>query len=168
MRLSQLLLILALCLFLPTSGAEASGRVIADITEFGLFEPLGDQNDREVASTAAGKVSTHDNSRHIETTTTFKARRGLVFGLRYVVKGLPDGEHEGFAMRAVHPPMAGPSGRTTTVSEAPISLFSEGGVAGDDLFYKLSNDYEVLPGQWRLEVLYRGQVILTKSFLLTQ
>jgi hypothetical protein len=46
-------------------------------------------------------------------------------------------------------------------------LFSEGGEAGDELFYSLSKDYEVLPGQWRLEVLYRGQVILTKAFLLT-
>ena len=167
MRLLPLLFLLSLCLFLPTSGAQPSGRVNAEITQFGLFEPLGDQNLREVETTAAGRVSTHDSSRHIETTTTFKARRGLVFGFRYLVKGLPDGEHEGFAIRAVHPPMTGPSGRTATLSEAPISLFSEGGEAGDELFYSLSKDYEVLPGQWRLEVLYRGQVILTKAFLLT-
>jgi hypothetical protein len=167
MRALKLLLLFALFAFTAETPTQAQTAVAAEVLQFGLFEPLGDQNEREVASTAAGKVSTHDSSRHVQTGTEFKAQRGLVFGFRYLVRGLPDGEHEGFVMRAVHPAMTGPSGRTKTLSEAPFSMFFEAGVAADDLFYILSKDYEVLPGPWRLEVLYRGQVIASKSFQLT-
>ncbi len=167
MRLPTLLLLVPLFFFAPPSQSQAPARIQAVITAYGVFEPLGDQIEREVGSTAAGKVTTHDSSRLVETTTSLKARRGVSFGFKYEIRGLPDGEHEGFAMRAIHPPMTGPSGRISTVSEAPNLLFSEGGVAGDDLFYILSKDYEVLPGEWKLEVLYRGRVILSKAFTLT-
>jgi Domain of unknown function (DUF3859) len=163
----QLLGLLWLFSFSHIASSQAQARFQVSITAYGLFEALGDHNDREVASTAAGKVAAHDSSRHVETTTTLKARRGVTFGFKYQVRGLDDGQHEGFAMRAVHPAMIGPSGRASTVSEAPVVLFSDGGVAEDDLFYILSKDFEVLPGEWRLEVLYRGQVVVSKTFTLT-
>jgi hypothetical protein len=167
MRSIALVLLLPILLFTPGVVAQTGPSVTGEITEFGLFEILGDQIDEEVATTAAGRVTDHDSSKHLETRTTLKAQRGVTFGFRYRLHGLPDGEHEGFEIRAVHPPMTGPSGRPSTISQAPTFPFFENGVATSELFYSLSKDFEVLPGEWRLEILYRGRVILSKRFTLT-
>jgi Domain of unknown function (DUF3859) len=159
------LLLCAVCLA-PQAAAQTSVKFDAFITQYGLFDLFGDQNDTAAPNTAAGKVSDHDSSRLVETTTTVKARKGVVFGFKYEIRGLRDGEHSGFEMRVTHPPMKGPDGRVSTLSQAPTFIDSQAGVAGNDLLYKLSQDFEVLPGQWTLEALYQGRVVLSKTFVL--
>ncbi len=167
MRALLSILFASILAFAATANAQTAPVLRAEISEYGLFEILGDQSDQETATAAAGRVSAHDSSRHLETTTSLKATRGVTFGFRYRILGLPDGEHEGFEMRAVHPLMTGPSGRSTTISQAPTFPFSENGMATSELFYSLSKDFEVLPGEWHLEILFRGRVVLTKTFTLT-
>ena len=167
MRSLALSLLISVLSFAPNTLAQSGPSLHAEILEYGIFEVLGDRIDEETATAAAGRVSAHESSRHLETTTNLRAHRGVTFGYRYRVLGLSDGEHEGFEMRAVHPPMTGPSGRPSTISQAPTYPYSENGVASSELFYSLSKDFEVLPGEWRLEILFRGRVILSKSFTLT-
>ncbi|EXI73234.1 MAG: hypothetical protein AW07_02848 [Candidatus Accumulibacter sp. SK-11] len=97
------------------------------------------------------------------------AELGVSFGFRYRVTGLPAGKTKVFEMRAIHPPMKQPDGRTTTVSTAPALFLAE----GDDCMYEcniseivytLSEPYQVLPGKWLLQLLDRGQVVLGREF----
>jgi len=97
------------------------------------------------------------------------AELGVSFGFRYRVTGLPAGKTKVFEMRAIHPPMKGPDGRTTTVSTAPALFLGE----GDDCMYEcniseivytLSEPYQVLPGKWLLQLVDRGQVMLSREF----
>jgi hypothetical protein len=64
--------------------------------------------------------------------------------------------------------MKTPSGGTATVSTAGTSVFGEAGVATNDIVYRLSEPAELLPGRWTLQLLYKGQVVLTRNFDLAQ
>jgi hypothetical protein len=92
--------------------------------------------------------------------------RGATFGVTYLIKGVPDGEMSGFEMRALHPPMTGPSGKTTTESRVDTQVFGEQGVAVNDIIYVLAEPFEVLPGNWTLQLLYKGKTVVSRQFVL--
>jgi Domain of unknown function (DUF3859) len=102
----------------------------------------------------------------ISAETVFKAERGKSFGFTFRITGLPEGPTPDFEMRAVHPPMKGPSGSTSSVSTAATEVFTDGGVAENEILYTLSEEFEVLPGQWTLQLLFKGQPVISKRFTL--
>jgi Domain of unknown function (DUF3859) len=137
-----------------------------EVVREGQFEVLGEPEISTAPDTAAGKVSAHTNAQLISESTTLKAERGATFGFTYLIKGVPDGELPGFEMRALHPPMTGPSGKTTTESRADTEVFGEQGVAVNDIIYVLAEPFEVLPGKWTLQLLYKGKVVVSRQFVL--
>lgn len=135
-----------------------------EVLDEGQYVAMGDVITRPSGSAAAGRVGLHDGMRHISSSREVAAKLGTVFGFTYRVKGLPEGKVHGFEMRALHPPMQSPSGKTSTVSSAPVVLDSELGEAYNDMKYRLSEQRELLPGTWRLQLLYRGNVVVTRDF----
>lgn len=45
-------------------------------------------------------------------------------------------------------------------------MFVKNGYTYGGNSYRLKYDYELLPGKWVIEYLYKGQVVLSKSFIL--
>jgi hypothetical protein len=131
-----------------------------EVVREGQFEVLGDPEMSAAPETAAGKVGSHDSVQLISESKTLKAVRGATFGFTYLIKGVPDGEVSGFEMRALHPPMTGPSGKTTT------QVFGEQGVAVNDIIYVLAEPFEVLPGNWTLQLVYKGKAVVSRQFVL--
>jgi hypothetical protein len=162
--------LLLLCLLAPAAGlAQAPGRADAfpfraEVLEEGLFKPVGPQTTQRDRGAASGRTHEHEALQLVEATRTFKAAEGLTFGFRYRLSGLRSNEPQGFSMRALHPPMKGEDGKRRTVSTTPVSMDAEQGVAENDLVYTLSDAAEVLPGRWRLQLLYRGKVVLARAF----
>ena len=138
----------------------------AEIVDFGLYEHVGPVEIRPAPNTASGKVAEHDELRLVRATDEVPAVLGSTFGFRYVVLGVPDGLLEGFAIRALHPPMRGPDGRISSTSTTRTELFGIRGIAGGEIAYTLSEPFEVLRGTWQLQVLYKGKPVLSKSFVL--
>ena len=153
----------------PPPAAPAAADTLpyqVDVVRVGQFEVLGDPEISAAPDTAAGKVSAHSSVQLISESTTLKAERGATFGFTYVIKGVPDGEFPGFEMQALHPPMTGPSGKATTESRVETQVFGEQGVAVNDIIYVLAEPFEVLPGNWTLQLLYKGKVVVSRQFVL--
>ena len=83
-----------------------------------------------------------------------------------MLKGPYEGAVSGFEMHVDHPAMRGVDGRTHTTQTAPIEIDFEKGVAHHDIVYILSEDFEVLPGEWALEIRFQGKPVLSRRFTL--
>jgi hypothetical protein len=136
----------------------------AVLLESGIFRIDGPVTDEPAANTAAGRISEHEGARLLEATDRVKAKLGMSFGIRYRLDGVKDGEVTDLQMRTLHPPMQGPSGKPQTRSTASTVVDGAGGVAEGDVIYTLSEPFEVLPGRWTFQLLYKGSVILSKDF----
>lgn len=158
--------VLAALLFMPDSQAATtqSTPFRVEVLDEGQYVPVGSVRVKPSDRAASGRVGSHEGLEQVSSSREVSAKLGTTFGFRYRVLGLPEGEADGFEMRAVHPPMASPSGKISTVSSAPSPLLSEGGQAFGDLVYRLSEPSELLPGQWILQILYRGQVVINREF----
>lgn len=168
--MAQLLCTFALVIagLLPMAPAQAARPAPfpfqIEVLDEGQYTPVGQMVIRPSESTASGRAGVHEGMRHISPSREVEARLGAVFGFTYRVKGLPEGKVHGFEMRAIHPPMQSPGGKVSTVSSVPVVLDSELGEAYNDLVYRLSEERELLPGKWTLQILYRGNAVLTRDF----
>jgi hypothetical protein len=147
-------------------GAERTtvGELTFVVTEVGQYETVGDVVDVPQPNTAAGKMSEHEKIRLVRAGNQIPAKKGNAFGFRYRVEGKRDGPMTGAEMHVVHPPMQGVDGRIHTTTTASIDLYFESGVAEEDIIYMLSEDFEVLPGTWILQIRFDGKVAATRTF----
>jgi hypothetical protein len=159
-----------LALFLAASPCWAQSKLVvpfkAEIVEVGVYEVVGAATQRPAPGTAAGTASEHEDLRLIQVGTQVKAIRGTTFGFRYRLSDVPDGSIPGLQLRALHPSMRGPGGRVSSSSTASTEVFASGGEARGDVAYTLSEPFEVLRGDWELQLLYSGRVILSQPFKL--
>ena len=136
--------------------------------EEGAFRMVGGAQVYEAPLAATGKKNEHDDAELLETGGQFPARQGLNFGYRYKLSS--PGENrcgvEGFEMRILHPPMRGPDGQERVESIIPMNVCFKDGKADDFLIYALEEKFEVLPGEWTLQVRYEGEVLLSRAFTL--
>lgn len=132
----------------------------------GLYEVLGATQDLAAPDTAPGRITEHDGLRLIQATNTFVARKKLVFGFRFALRAQLFGEVSSFEMATIHPPMRGVDGQVHTSQLAPMTVAFENGVAYQELVYALSEDFEVLPGEWTLEVRYKSHLLISRKFTL--
>jgi len=134
------------------------------ITEQGQYKSLGEVLDLAAPNTASGKIGEHRGIRLIRSGASIPAKKGVIFGFRYRVEGQRDGPMMGAQMHVMHPPMRGVDGKLHSSQTASIDLFFENGVAEDDIVYVLSEDFEVLPGVWTLQILFDGKPAASRSF----
>jgi hypothetical protein len=163
-----LFLSLALHVAAPTAAAQSLNSLRAEILEYGLFSIHGETVDTDRPSTAAGRTTEHEESRHIRRADRFAARKGITFGFRYRLRWEREGDLHGLEMHVIHPAMRGKDGRTHLTTTAPTDAFFENGVSDGEILYSLSEDFEVLPGEWTLEIHLDGKPILSKRFTLSK
>ena len=133
-----------------------------EVLQSGLFEKPAHESLLPASGTAAGVVGEHGSIRFLKTTSNLKAEPGATFGFRYQLKDVPGGSISGLEMRVIHPPMTGPSGKTETVSIAEVA--GHNGQA--EIIYIIDEPFEMLPGNWTLQLLYQGQVVVSRDFYL--
>ena len=138
----------------------------AEILDTGLYDVIGNVETRPAPGTAAGSATLHEDLQLIQAGTNVKAVRGKTFGFRYRLFDLPDGPVRGLELQALHPAMRGPDGRISRSSKVSTEVFVTGGEGRGDVAYTLSEPFEVLRGDWELQLLYLGSVILSKQFKL--
>jgi hypothetical protein len=148
----------------PQEFAKQAGLSV-EILQEGRFETKGDVS-IDAPQTPAGKTGEYSEIRLLKAGTDFKASKGLTFGFRYQLKGAFKGPMMGYEMHVIHPPMQGQDGKMHTTTTAALELYFVDGVARDDLVYILSEDFEVLPGKWTLQILLDGNVLISRDYRL--
>ena len=136
----------------------------ASIVEFGIYEVAKMGIQYEHKESTAGYAQEAVEVRLVEKTTTIPLKKGITFGFEWEADGLP-GMPIKIAMRVKHPETTKPDGTVSTGFDEMLSFYPEKGRIerrGD--YYSISEDWEMLPGEWALSMIYEGRVLCEKVF----
>jgi hypothetical protein len=154
-----------LLLLLVSTGAYAQTPQVdrVDVVEYGIYT-ANTQSTQLAPGTAAGTVSTINDIQHAATTRTIPAQQGVRFGFRFVVVGAPAGTVVPLHMVTIFPPpgLTNPATQQLKAqseydTNAPIGATWYKG-------YSFTNDWEVLPGNWTMQVWYQGRKLAEQTF----
>lgn len=150
-----------------TPSSEAT-RLQAKIVNFGVFTPPTIQAVVPATNDPTGRHhSTKGNPSILTQTNQIHAKLGLLFGVTLEISGLD--ARQGAIVDVLtawkHPVMTKPDGTKITGFNfiSPKLVNADGRV----LFwvgYCFENEYEMVSGDWRLEVSYEGKTLITQNF----
>jgi hypothetical protein len=150
MQKIMIALITVLCSVAPviSNAAEVSG---IEILDYGSY--------RFEVDTAK---STAKNVILVEQTNRVSATLGANFGFRFRINGYPKGEKIVLTKKIIHPALTNPKTNKTTTSEKTIfeAVIGSKNITGMDLV----KEWELVPGEWTLQVIYKGNKVAEKSF----
>jgi len=97
-------------------------------------------------------------------TDSVPLRKGVGFGIEWKASGLPDHPQLVFSYRISHPRIVRPDGRvlTVTTDEVPLQV-TKGETAITDCYF-LSEDHDLVAGEWEIAIWYQGQRLVAKRF----
>ena len=144
----------------PPAKTKAAQEVQAQLVDEGIYETGGN------AENALTPQSQPAGLRLVTSTSTLVAKKGVSFGFRFALKAPLNGRIPGFEMLTSHPPMRVADGIVSTSQTTPIEIEFTDGAARDGNIYMLSEDFEVLPGIWTLEIRYKGKSLMSRKFTL--
>ena len=154
-----------LLLLFVSSGAYAQTAQIdrIDIVEYGIYT-ANIAGQQAAPNTAAGTVTTLNDIQHAATTQAIPAQQGVRFGFRFVVVGAPAGTVVPLHMVTIFPP----PGLTNPATQQPKaqSEYDTTAPIGQTWFkgYTLTNDWEVMPGIWTMQIWYQGHKMAEQQF----
>jgi hypothetical protein len=157
------LLFLLLLLAVPGAYAQAPQIDRIDVVEYGIYTG-NTQAMQSAPGTATGTVSTISDIQHAATTRTIPAQQGVRFGFRFVVAGAPAGAIVPLHMVTIFPP-PGLTNPATQQLKAQ-SEYDTTAAIGTTSYkgYNFTNDWEVAPGVWTMQIWYQGRKLAEQSF----
>lgn len=166
--LTSLLLVTAVlgCMLSVVPVAKAATVDRIEIVDKGVFEiKPGEVTD--VRDAPGGKVTAAAGETLVESTDQFRGRLGLEFGFQYVLLGFPEGEAVQLDFVVTFPP----PGISDPSQDAPIvqaRVSREKMIGGTHYFgYGFEQDWEIVPGVWRLTIDREGTKLAEESFMVT-
>jgi len=98
----------------------------------------------------------------VRETTSIPLQKDTGFGFTWKAKNLPPQAEVVYLVE--HPPITRPDGVTLDHFEEPLLMQSRGGEIESIDCYQLSEDYELVPGQWSLSIHYQGRQLIRQTF----
>ena len=89
-------------------------------------------------------------------------RKGIGFGLRWRATGIP--EQVDITEIFTHPSITRPDGKTLAGFEEPMKYKAIDGVVETTDCYMLSEDYELVAGDWTISIVYSGITLAKRSY----
>jgi hypothetical protein len=155
----KLLAVFALLLIAATGARAQDVRI--EVTEFGIYAVERAPQGRNSAGIGQSTVS---NPRLAVSTHNIPAQLGVTFGFRYKVVGSSAGEEIELTKVTTFPsPGLRPPGAGAPIPKTERTLLNK---IGETRFtsYVLSDDYEVVPGVWTIELWSGGRRLASESF----
>ena len=148
----------------PGKTNEPRISVTARIVDYGIYKIIDPGAYYAHPESTAGYASQGVKLTLINRTTRVPLQKGIVFGLEYEAEGFGFDGPVLIIYRVKHPSITRPDGTVTTgFDEEFPSIVSEGKLKTGD-FYCLSEDWELVPGEWSIAVIYEGRVLVEKTF----
>ncbi|WP_319239494.1 DUF3859 domain-containing protein [uncultured Propionivibrio sp.] len=98
----------------------------------------------------------------VQETNTIPLQKNIGFGFAWRAKNIPPQAKVIYLVE--HPAITRPDGTTLEHFEEPLLTQSEGGQIESIDCYMLSEDYELVPGQWSLSIYYQGVQLVRQTF----
>ncbi len=135
-------------------------------TRHGLFRHRGAGWVQDSAKTSTGKVIRGATLEFLENQNTDRIplRNGVTFGYRYWLKFPPDQKQVSFKRVLVHPEMNLPDGTKVTRSERKLGKKTTHGIVTSIDAYALSEDYELVEGDWIFQLWYENKMLAEQKF----
>lgn len=136
-----------------------------NIVEYGIYAPDVELTSHQAAKTNRGfvRVVDRDNPPElVEETTEIPAKVGTRFGVYHAFEGCGGPASYPITVRIHHPPMTNPkTGKTTTVEQWETHSYP---VIATFTGYLFEDEWEAVPGEWRIELLVDGEVAASQKF----
>ena len=146
----QALLILAACSL--HASVAAADDVVGTITHSGIYEMVGPPG-------GPWKIGSVSEAKRIP------AKKGLRFGIDFELSGIIEA-NASLATTTRHPPMLKPDGSRSTTEVGTMGPFVvKDGKIASSFGFGFDHPYEMVPGEWQLEIEYHGRVVVSKSFV---
>jgi hypothetical protein len=113
-------------------------------------------------ATNIGSVSVVRDPVFTQTTDQITTKLGRRFGMSYVVKGGQHGRSSSLRIRITHPPITNPQNGHMTEVDSWDTPFVFGQKSMDGWIFEYP--WEMVPGNWKIEVLSGEDVLLAKVF----
>ena len=132
------------------------------VVEFGTFQKTDERGTMAASGSIEGQAHAVADAVLLEQTSDIHARRGTSFGLRVSFSGSPSGARVPIRAKCLHPKFTDPAtGRSSEVEEWPgTGVMGRSGYVG----YTFDNDWELVPGQWTIEVSVGSTFRVEKTF----
>lgn len=132
------------------------------VVEFGTFQKTNERGTMAASGSIQGQAHAVADAVLLEQTSDIRARRGTSFGLRVRLSGKPSGAAVSIKAKCLHPKFTDPAtGRSSEVEEWPGT-----GLIGRSVYvgYTFDNEWELVPGQWTIEVSFGSTFKVEKTF----
>lgn len=126
-----------------------------ELLDYGLLN-ISVKNQIDMATTATGKHNVTVGVEFYETTNEIEAIKNKTFGIKYKITGTPVGEIANFTFKVTHPPI---NGKT----ESKVKIKGKIGSWRAD-FYTFDEDYELVAGEWKMQILEQSSTLLEQIF----
>ena len=160
----QAITILLFLIFSNNTYAEISAHVLS----YGTYKSKGHASLEVQSSAATGYTTSYDDYILVNETRNILGIRCTSFGFAYRIVGLPDIKTDLIEITAHHPLMNNYLGIKSKSSTAVWDIFPMDGSYEDVLIYTMRKPYEVLPGKWILEIKYKGKLLASESFIVSE
>ena len=139
--------------------------VHVDISDYGLYRLLDKKDQDFSAETTAGYASVI-RTRHVAKTDKVILKKGQVFGFNYLITDTStEQEWVPVTIDIKHPATTNYLGKRSTGFSLPSAAKrKEDGRYHNGAFYIFSENYEMVPGEWTISVIYRGKYVVSKRF----
>ena len=135
-----------------------------ELLSFGIFGKVSPQSNLPDSGTVSESRPAAAQAVLLESTTNIPAQIGTSFGVRVRYHGRTPGAVVNCTAKCVHPKLTDPSsGRTSEVEEWDASSVSG---AEEYIGYTLDKAWELVPGEWKLQVWVGSKLMVEKAFIL--
>ncbi|PCJ33711.1 MAG: hypothetical protein COA75_14875 [Cellvibrionales bacterium] len=146
---------------------HATSSVVGTIEEYGIYKSVG-ALDTFASSGTAAKHSTFGSYAFVKKTNKVQIAKGVSFGFVWSASGFPDIDAISITHILEHPPIITPNGETVRVSKETYYYKPVNGKITHTEGYSFFDDFELVEGQYKFTVLYKGNTIVTKTFIATR
>jgi hypothetical protein len=154
-------------IFVSESGATVPKSIVSgSVIEYGIYAYGGKKHTVKSPGTATGTISygDPDDVHLVEKTKIGPLTKGLIFGYKWRIQGLKDDKPVEITYRVKHPPIVNLKGVRSEKSEGLLQITPNGGAYEMIASYKLTEDYELVPGTWTITILLGEEAIAEMSF----
>ncbi|BFM09973.1 hypothetical protein R50072_01260 [Simiduia litorea] len=158
------LILLLLILLAGCAGIHSKKLPYGKIEKYGIVEKIKDGGIYQAPDSLAGYAEDGVETEIRKITDIIPLKRDIIFGMNWCAYGLPNGNFD-LVYRISHPITSRPGKKPSRSFEEIFSTSKENDgpyCTGDS--YKLHEEWEMVSGAWKLEVIYQGKALVSKKF----
>lgn len=134
------------------------------VTRYGQFRERAKGFIRKDLKASTGKSIRRPTLEFSKDTQRIPLRTGVYFGYRYWLKLPPDQSRPEFRRVLIHPEMTLPDGSRVSQSERKFRKKATQGIVTAIDAYALSEDYELVEGDWVFQLWYQSEMLVEAKF----